>query len=246
MNYHYLFALLFTLSFSAHAQESTNAGGSTATGSGGSAAFTVGEVVYSTANGADGSAVQGVQQAYIPSDPLPVYFKSFTGKCVDSQTKLTWETTTETNNAYFEVEKSQDARQWRTLTKINGALNSNETMRYTYTDTEKSEGNSYYRIKQTDSNGRTSRTNSITVVGCGGSLQMISVYPNPTSDGINIRIVAKDKVGYELYDIRGIRLGSGTLSELTYLPMEKLVPSAYVLKVTTLTNEVTSFTIIKN
>lgn len=246
MNYYYLFAILLTLVVDVHAQESTNAGGNTASGIGGSAAYTVGGVVYTTANGTDGSAVQGVQQAYIPSNPLPVYFKSFTGKCVDDQTRLTWETTTETNNAYFEVEKSADARQWRTLTKINGAVNSNETRRYTYTDTEKSERNSYYRIKQTDSNGQTSRTNSITVFGCGGSLKMISVYPNPTSNGVTIRIDANDKVGYELYDTRGIRLITGTVSELTYLPMEKLVPSAYVLKITTITNEVKSFTIIKN
>lgn len=47
-----------------HAQESVNATGGDATGSGGTVAYSVGQVVYTTNIDASGTVSQGVQQAY--------------------------------------------------------------------------------------------------------------------------------------------------------------------------------------
>ena len=46
------------------AQTSVNATGSNASGSGGSVSYSVGQVVYTTNTGANGSVAQGVQQAF--------------------------------------------------------------------------------------------------------------------------------------------------------------------------------------
>jgi hypothetical protein len=46
------------------AQESPTTTGGEATGTGGSASYSVGQVVYTTATGTNGSVAQGVQQAY--------------------------------------------------------------------------------------------------------------------------------------------------------------------------------------
>ena len=46
------------------AQESVNATGGDALGSGGSASYSVGQVVYTTNTGTNGSVAQGVQQAF--------------------------------------------------------------------------------------------------------------------------------------------------------------------------------------
>jgi hypothetical protein len=48
----------------AQAQESTNASGADATGSGGSVAYSVGQVVYTSSTGSTGTVGQGVQHAY--------------------------------------------------------------------------------------------------------------------------------------------------------------------------------------
>jgi hypothetical protein len=48
----------------AHAQESANASGGDATGSGGTVAYSIGQVVYTTNTGSNGSVAQGVQHAY--------------------------------------------------------------------------------------------------------------------------------------------------------------------------------------
>jgi hypothetical protein len=47
-----------------HAQESSTAAGSEATGSGGTVSYSVGQVSYTTAIGTNGSVAQGVQQPY--------------------------------------------------------------------------------------------------------------------------------------------------------------------------------------
>ena len=57
-----LFALLATIEL--HAQESPTASGGEATGIGGAASYSVGQVVYITNTGTNGSVAQGVQQPY--------------------------------------------------------------------------------------------------------------------------------------------------------------------------------------
>ncbi len=59
-----LFAIGFLSAGFAQAQQSANAAGGDATGSGGSAAYSVGQVVYTANNSPSGTVSQGVQQAY--------------------------------------------------------------------------------------------------------------------------------------------------------------------------------------
>ena len=62
-----LFFLAFLLSFSMIAQTSRqvlSATGGDASGSGGSVAYSVGQIVYTTSTGTTGSVAQGVEQAY--------------------------------------------------------------------------------------------------------------------------------------------------------------------------------------
>jgi len=47
-----------------HAQESVNATGGNTSGSGGSVSYSVGQVVYTSSTGTNGSMAQGVQQSY--------------------------------------------------------------------------------------------------------------------------------------------------------------------------------------
>ena len=47
-----------------HAQESVNASGGDASGSGGTVSYSVGQIVYTTNSGSNGSVAHGVQQAY--------------------------------------------------------------------------------------------------------------------------------------------------------------------------------------
>ncbi len=56
--------LLLGFGLTAQAQQATTATGGDATGSGGSVAYSVGQIVYTTHTGTTGSIAQGVQQPY--------------------------------------------------------------------------------------------------------------------------------------------------------------------------------------
>ena len=56
--------LLLGIGLTAHAQQATTATGGDASGSGGTVAYSVGQIVYTTYTGATGSVAQGVQQPY--------------------------------------------------------------------------------------------------------------------------------------------------------------------------------------
>ena len=56
--------LLLGIGLTAHAQQTTTATGGDASGSGGTVAYSVGQIVYTTYTGTTGSVAQGVQQPY--------------------------------------------------------------------------------------------------------------------------------------------------------------------------------------
>ena len=65
-----IIALICTVGL--HAQETVPATGGEATGTGGTASYTIGQVVYTTATGTNGSVAQGVQQPYEISTTLGI------------------------------------------------------------------------------------------------------------------------------------------------------------------------------
>ena len=56
--------IAFFASFTLHAQQTVDASGGDATGTGGSSSYSVGQIVYTTHTGSNGSISQGVQQSY--------------------------------------------------------------------------------------------------------------------------------------------------------------------------------------
>jgi hypothetical protein len=60
----FIFLIFFAIAFQVSAQQSVNSSGGDATGSGGSASYSLGQVVYSSNSTATGTISQGVQQAH--------------------------------------------------------------------------------------------------------------------------------------------------------------------------------------
>ncbi|MBI5541125.1 MAG: T9SS type A sorting domain-containing protein [Bacteroidia bacterium] len=96
------------------------------------------------------------QQYFCPvSIPLPVNIINFSANCFEGKNQLVWETSSETNNDFFTVERSEDGRIFQKITEVDGAGNSNDITHYSWIDYNPLEGNSYYRLSQTDYDGKT-------------------------------------------------------------------------------------------
>jgi hypothetical protein len=132
--------------------------------------------------------------------PLPVELLSFSGVCTENEIKLTWSTASEFNSDYFEIQKSTDGNNWRSIQTQAAAGISSSLLNYSFSDFEKSNG-AYYRLNQVDINGDTRMYDPI-FVDCEGNASQLITYPNPSKDGFNIAISDSKLVGESILIIR--------------------------------------------
>jgi hypothetical protein len=125
----------------------------------------------------------------VNSNPLPVELLTFDAKCNNDIVVVSWTTATETNNAYFTLERSSDAIEWAFVANIAGAGNSNSILSYQYSDDNPLSGSSYYRLKQTDFNGNEKDYLPV-AVSCSGQTmdEYVLLYPNPAYNEANVLI----------------------------------------------------------
>ena len=131
--------------------------------------------------------VLGTSTGSSGNNPLPIELLYFTASPVNNAVDLTWATATETNNQYFTIERSKDGITFDALQKINSEAprgNSTSTLNYRTYDLKPLEGMSYYRLKQTDYNGKYKYSAMQQVSFTGNSF--VSIYPNPTSNTVFI------------------------------------------------------------
>jgi hypothetical protein len=163
-------------------------------------------------------------------DPsLPIELLSFTVKPENNTITISWATTSETNNNYFTVEKFDESNYYETVVIINGAGNSNSLLNYTAIDIDPSSGVSYYRLKQTDFDGKFSYSNLVKV-DFEKSLD-INIYPNPFITNATIMITdASQMNNYELriYDVLGTEvMNTIIIKQLTAIETNNLPSGIY-------------------
>ena len=98
-----------------------------------------------------------------PPVELPIELLYFEAKANERYNHLTWSTASEDNNDYFNIEKTQDGVIFYNIATINGAGNSISQLFYEYDDYELSNDIVYYRLKQTDYDGKYKYHNLISV-----------------------------------------------------------------------------------
>jgi hypothetical protein len=137
------------------------------------------------------------------NEPLPIellYFDaSYNGEYVD----LDWSTSSESNNDFFTVERTIDGIDYILIDTVKGAGNSTSILKYETVDTNPYIGLAYYRLKQTDYDGkaRYSQLEAVKINSNG----LVNVFPNPAQNNINISFYteATDITVLNIMDVRG-------------------------------------------
>jgi len=134
---------------------------------------------------------------------LPVTLSRFDGKSTVEGNLLNWTTISETNNAYFLVERSTNGRIFMTVGKVE-ALKGNQTEKnYRFLDMDFVKGISYYRLKQVDSDSKSvySRIIAIDAAKAGE----IKLYPNPVQKELTLELpeVTGEKVQVKIINAAG-------------------------------------------
>ncbi len=118
---------------------------------------------------------------------LPITLGSFEAQISGTAGDLRWITFKEENNIGFDIERSPDGKTFQSIGQVSSkANNGNSSMKisYTYTDENPLNGNNFYRLKQTDFDGKTSY--SVVRVLNFAKSGSIGLYPNPAHNTLTV------------------------------------------------------------
>jgi hypothetical protein len=135
--------------------------------------------------------------------PLPIELLYFEAACDNNEILIRWTTATETNNDYFSLEKSLDGIQFMNLAVIDGAGNSSGMRDYSFRDKSLAPGRAYYRLKQTDFNGKYSYSPLASAEGCGNDLDWLYAVPGEGQLGVVFSSSREESFTAVLYDVAG-------------------------------------------
>ncbi|RZA02827.1 MAG: hypothetical protein EOP47_05350 [Sphingobacteriaceae bacterium] len=167
----------------------------------------------------------------------------FTATKQTTSVKVAWVTVNESNNTYFTVERSTDGVNYTTI----GTLRSNGQGNYEFVDnTPELNGKNFYRLRQEDFKGVITYSTAIPITFVSGNnvtAALISLFPNPSSNTINITIDQIDPNITPLYTITitgssGTTLNKVSISKNSWQgDISKLLPGTYYVQVINETNK---------
>ncbi len=119
---------------------------------------------------------------------LPVELTSFTSSVNGTSVTLNWTTSSETNNAGFDVERRAVAGEWTKVANVAGNGTTTQPKSYEFTDRNLASGNYSYRLKQVDFNGNFEYFNlsNEVEIGVPNKFDLAQNYPNPFNPSTKI------------------------------------------------------------
>ncbi len=186
---------------------------------------------------------------FVPSiaAPLPLDLVAFNAeKSGERNSLLTWSTVNEVNTSHFMIQRSFDKKNWSNIGRVEAAGESYSVENYSFTDVNVYNGtdanlNAYYRLHMVDrdASGKVSPIESV-VFGKGTTTgREFTVYPNPTSDGLQVTWDANSldqPTSLEFYDIEGRlvftrKVSDNTNQEYIDLGQTNLQAGLYLLRI---------------
>ncbi|OQP59627.1 hypothetical protein A3860_36730 [Niastella vici] len=182
--------------------------------------------------GSDGSTYNIASSGVFPSafTILPVILLYFNVQSQAGETvQLTWGTAIESNNDHFTLERSDDGVHYSLLTTVPGKGDHDQPVDYSFIDHSPEAGNNYYRLSQTDRDGR------VKILGIK-SIQVqaiaLRVGPNPAIQFVEADFTRGDWREIKLYNsaeqlLQTISL-KATASQVK-IPLQDYRPGSYYL-----------------
>jgi hypothetical protein len=188
---------------------------------------------------------------------LPVKYTSFTAVANTNGINLNWATQSEINNKHFEIERSTDGKNFKTISiNANGTTTGYCCKAYTYIDNNVASDVTvvYYRLKQVDVDGRFEYSNILVVRLSALTGAKMQIMPNPFVENVTVRFDANAKTTAQLQIIGSngqvIMYQNATVNKgnnsLQIAGLSKLAPGAYIAQLYANGQVVATQKIIKN
>jgi len=172
------------------------------------------------------------------SGPLPVKFANLKAVQKGGAVYISWSNLTESEIKDYSVERSANGSDFVALTKINPTSNRANQADYFVVDAAPAKGTNFYRIRSTETSGRTSFS-SILKFNASGVAASLLVYPNPLKGNeavLQLSNVPAGKYTVQVIGADGRTVNSRTIalaegSSTESLPANNLTPGFYILEI---------------
>ena len=174
---------------------------------------------------------------------LPIELDYFKAKLNEDagRVEMKWSCVSQLNNDYFTLERSRDGNNFEEIGTVSGAGTTNQTKKYKFTDYDPLNGLSYYRLRQTDYDGKTEAFNAVAVhyILPIEAVDIQNVWPNPFTYDFSLEYTAdtESEVTIQLYNSYGLRVFSDQVlatdgrNEYKFTPSSDLTPGVYILNI---------------
>jgi hypothetical protein len=129
---------------------------------------------------------------------LPIELLTFDLFVEQDLVHVFWETASEINADYFEVQRSIDGKRWDNIGTIAAQGNSNSATHYAFTDDEPFEGRSYYRLRMVDVDGSFSFSPVKSVLFSSASSSYIDLVPNPANSLVQMLVFSPSETAVQV------------------------------------------------
>jgi len=179
---------------------------------------------------------------------LPVELAAFHARAINKGVQLDWQTTSELDNDYFEIQHSTDGRNFQSIGYLNGVGNNTTLQNYQFIHQVPIAGANYYQLKQFDFDGKSSLS-EIRLVHFDDVIDIL-VYPNPVSETLFVKhasakqasqIYLKDYLGRMIYET-----APAVGTERTSIPTSDLLQGIYTLEFRSIDGQTYTQRFVKN
>ncbi|MBC7488408.1 MAG: T9SS type A sorting domain-containing protein [Cytophagaceae bacterium] len=169
------------------------------------------------------------------STTLPVHLLSFTSAVAGAAIEVKWQTASEESNAFFTVEKSEDGMHWKVIAVQEGTLSSQQLTNYQLLDEEPVHGVQYYKLIQTDVDGKITTFPIIVQVYETAGIDEVQLFPNPTDGVVSVKVLGVGKKKLRVVSATGQEMLSGISfdTQAYFLELGNLPAGYYVIEVHT-------------
>ncbi len=177
--------------------------------------------------------------------PLPVGVLSFEVRKKEREAVAVWKATGEEGVDSYELQRSTDAHSWSVLATLPARAEGREETAYAWTDRVPEAGVNYYRLRIRDRDGSGSFSKIVSVYFEPDG--WISIYPNPSSETVFVRIAGRAIRQMQVTDASGrMLLEVPVRSSLEKIDIRKFPVGMYFIRLQDGEGRVYHFKIMKN
>lgn len=175
---------------------------------------------------------------------LPVTLLDFTATKLEDSALLKWSTTNETNSERFDIERSQDGKQWMRIGSEQAMGESDSLKSYSFIDSNPMSGENLYRLKMVDADSTFAYSRIQSVIF--DEDEKVALYPNPVTVGEKLNLTVDDpgKIStIRIFDSDGNLVKENAATR--EIDTGKLTAGLYMVQITYTDGSITSHRIVK-